>query len=649
MEFDTYFQDNWHATKNLTVNLGLRYEAHPAMWTKDGMTTSFDLKNKAVVLANQPSWYVNHGYTTSAIINNMTNLGMVFETPSQAGYPSTMVRNYLLTASPRVGFAYQPFDSRHGTVLRGAYGRYIYPIPIRNAAFNTATGLPFVASYSMDYNSAAQSPDGGSNYFLRHPQPVVMGITSGSQSDTNVVNTTSANAILPGIGLFTLDPAQPPNFVTQVNFTIEQPLKGNSVLRLSYLWTHGTNLDHYYYYNQHPSTFVWEMNTGTALPTGGASVIGTPAQNTYASTATGSYDQSVYSGGMNWDTREGWSNDNALQVNYQRLFHNGIAYQVSYVWSKPFRLGGNYFRDANVYTAQSYLGAGGTAGSFTSPYPVTPAAQPPSRPAGIASYANWRDLTKWEQYGIDTGIPKKHINFNGIYDLPLGKGKKYLGNSGRMMDELVGGWELAGSGSIMSLDFGVGSGNWGPNNPIQVYKHGAKITDCRSGVCHPAREWFNGYIAPSSLPGTAVACGASNPAAVVYGLPSSWVPYQSPIDTNCNPKDSNFNSNNVTVNLTNGKTDKQGYGSGSAGTNRYSHTVLNGPMNLSLDMSLFKVFPITEKTSLRMNVDAFNAPNMMGEGNPDGTTGIQQLQPGVGVTSSYLTPRQVQFTLRLTF
>ncbi len=33
MEFDAYFQDNLHLSRNLTVNLGGRYEAHPAAWT----------------------------------------------------------------------------------------------------------------------------------------------------------------------------------------------------------------------------------------------------------------------------------------------------------------------------------------------------------------------------------------------------------------------------------------------------------------------------------------------------------------------------------------------------------------------------------------------------------------------------------------
>ena len=40
MEFDGYFQDNYHVARNLTLNLGVRYEAHPAPWVKNGTMTA---------------------------------------------------------------------------------------------------------------------------------------------------------------------------------------------------------------------------------------------------------------------------------------------------------------------------------------------------------------------------------------------------------------------------------------------------------------------------------------------------------------------------------------------------------------------------------------------------------------------------------
>ncbi len=103
----------------------------------------------------------------------------------------------------------------------------------------------------------------------------------------------------------------------------------------------------------------------------------------------------------------------------------------------------------------------------------------------------------YQNYILDSAIPKQHIQFNGTVDMPFGHGKRFLGGSNHFMDELVGGWQVAGDGNIRSQDFQHANGNWGPTNPLRIYKHKAKITDCRGGVCRQAFEWFNGYLFPT--------------------------------------------------------------------------------------------------------------------------------------------------------
>jgi hypothetical protein len=633
-EFDAYFQDNYRVNKALTLNLGLRWEAHPAAWTKYGLMNSFDLKNDAMVLAAPPATLISEGYTTQTIITNMENIGAKYETAQEAGLPATtLMRNYLLTFSPRVGLAYQLFGGKTGTVIRGAYGRYIYPMPTRSYLKNLQQNNPFVASYSQSYTAANQSPDGQPNYLIRaNPLPVVMGST-GTTADQNVVNSASTNSLLPGVSLWNNSSSMPPDYVTQTNFTIEQALKGNSALRVTWLWSHGTNLDHYYYPNAHPSNFVWETAYGIVPPTGGASVIGTPQQNTYAATATGPYDQTTW-GSNTWDVKNGWSNDNALQATYQRLFHHGIAYQISYVWSKPFRVGGNYFRDGTVYPEANFAGVlgavspydtGGKAGGGT----FLPPALPPVRPSGAPVWAEYHQLDRFEEYKVDTAIPKQHITFNGIVDLPFGQGKKFLGNANKALNELVGGWQLAGDGSIISQDFADNAGNWGPTSKVKYYKQ-HKITDCRSGVCLQENLWYNGFILPSAYTNCTTKC--------VTGLPTDYTPSQQPIQAAAN-------TNNVEIALSNGTEAVQGYSPSSSGfgSNPYSLTILNGPINWTIDTSLFKVFPIRESMDMRFNFDAFNALNVQGYNNPNTTDGTENF------TSSYNTPRQIQMTLRLEF
>jgi hypothetical protein len=640
MEFDAYLQDNFHVSRSLTLNLGIRWEDHPATWVKYGLYNSFDLKNDAVVLAAPPATLIQEGYTTQTIIQNMQNIGAKYETPAQAGVPSTLMRNYPFNLSPRVGLAWQPMGGKYGTVIRGAYGRYIYPMPTRSFVKNPMGNNPLVASYSQSFTSGNQTNDGLTSELLRYPQgggswsqaaaytPIM-----GTNTATGVVNSATTNAILPGVGLWSNSQAMPPDFVTQLNFTIEQPLKGNSAIRVTYLWSHGTNLDHYYYPNNAPSQFLWELNTDTAVPSANGAI------------ATRPYDTKTW-GNNTWDVKDGWSNDNALQATYQRLFHHGLSYQINYVWSKPFRLGGNYFRDGTVYTAANFQGvASAAAGTTYTPSNgstvITPAL-PPKAPQGTASWAEYHDLVKFEQYKVDTAVPKHHITFNAVYDLPFGRGKQFLGGVNKFADEAVGGWEIAGAGQVVTQDFAPNSGNWGATNPITYYKNGVTVTDCTSASagCQKEKLWFNGYIAP-----TAAAMGK------ITGLPSGYVTGQAASPAYLSPIGFTGTGTNNNVDI-HGPVSFAGQGYSPApsnfGANPYSRTILNGPINYNVDLSVFKVFPITEQAALRFNVDAFNAFNIQGFQNPNTTTGEIAIQPN-GLSSSYWTPRQIQLTLRLQF
>jgi hypothetical protein len=598
-EIDSYIQDNYRVSQRLTINVGVRWEMHPAPHADQNDWVTFDLAHDALVLPSPLSYYVQNGLTTQAIVTNLQNLGVKFETPQQGGLPSAGIYNSNFEFMPRIGFAYTPPFAKGGTVIRGGYGEYIYPVPVRNSVRYLTQDYPFTASYSQSYVSASQSPDGLPNYLLRSPQTVIAGLNS-----ANVVNSASTNALLPGIGLQeTLDPHYPPARVRDVNFTIEQPFPDGSVFRGTYVFTHGYNLDQNYQYNNAPSTYAWETATGTLPPTG-----------TYASTATRPYDQTVWGGNV-LSTKWGWSNDSALQVNYQRPFRKGIAYQIFYVYSRAFRLGGNTFRDNILYPAADFapgvLPSGLNTGTLLNPSEA---------------------LNRYENYHIDTAIPEHHVTFNGIVDLPVGKDKRFLHDANKWLDALVGGYQVAFVGQVLSQSFQVNAGNWGATSPVQIYGSSVPINDCRSGVCHPEYLWFNGYVSP------AVINAAKNG---ISGLPSSYTAYVAPI--NNVPGGANFGNNNVTVTLKNGTRVVTGYSPGPSGANPFSQTILLGPYNYNTDISLYKVFSLTERVQLRVNVDAFNAFNIQGRVNPNTTDGVESLQ------TSYWTPRQIQLTARITF
>ena len=657
MEIDGYFQDNWHLARNLTANLGVRWEDHPATYTNDGVYNSFDLKSDAEILQSTPADLIARHYTTQAIIQNMMNIGAKYETAAQAGVPSTLMRNYPFNFSPRVGIAWQPFGGKHGTVLRGAYGRYIYPMPTRSFIKNPMGNNPLVASYSQNFNNSNQT-DGVANAQLRYPQqgsPSVWtqsGTTMspflpimGSNSADNV-NSSTTTSITPGVALWSNSQAMPPDFVTQLNFTIEQPLKGNSALRVTYLWSHGTNLDHYFNPNNTTASgtqqFLWNMTHDTAAN----------SANGYISTRP--YDTTTW-GNNTWDVKDGWSNDNALQLNYQRLFHHGIAYQISYVWSKAFRLGGNYFRDASLYPAANFLGvlptaAGTSYTAATATGQVITPGLPPAAPAGTLPWQEYHKLLYWQAYKPDTAIPFHHVTFNGVVDLPFGRGKRFLGGVSKLADEAVGGWQIAGAGQVVSQAFAPALGNWGAVNKIKLYKNSVTVMDS-IGVPQKKKLWFNGFILPST---TQIGQISGLPSGYTVGQASSPA-FESPINFlpgTCGGVAQAICSttNNVNVVGPTGTFNNIAFtpGQGNLGNNPFSRTVLPGPFNYNVDLSVFKVFPITERMALRFNADAFNALNIQGFVNPNTTTG-EIAYAGNGQSTSYWTPRQVQLTLRLQF
>jgi Carboxypeptidase regulatory-like domain len=710
METDAYIQDNWHMRSNLTVNLGVRWESHPAAWEGQGAMENFDLKNGAIVTSGSLAQLEAEGLTTAAIVTNMENNGVVFETPAEAGLPPMLVKSYNLNFVPRVGLAWQPY-AKWGTVLRGGYGRYVYPIPVRESYREENENDPFNVGYDENYTSSQYTPHG--NYMLlAGPNSIYQstpGCSGGFNYNTtnsttscgiplmgvnsaNVINSASTTAITPGIGITNIDPNYPPTFVDEANFTIEQPIKWGSMLRVSYIYTHGKNLGNYWYYNDSPSTYGWEMQQDSVTPSSAA--IGP----TNTSTGEGPYNNTVYSNGSKQIQKTGWSNYNGLQAIYQKLYHSGSAWQIMYVWSKNLRTGGDYggeggdYVDPYINYVNSFVGGYVNAGTQTPTVaavdgvalaPPSSINLPPPPPTGTPSWGYYKALNRWENYMVDTNSPPQHLQFNGLVDLPFGRGKRWLSGVNKPLNELVGGWQIAGDGAVANQDFYPINTNWGPTagsgaagNSLHIMK--SHITDCRSGICVKSIEWFNGYIPPSNLSSSYTVAGQAGCVGSytksVTGLPTSWQPFQTPLDVSCTTPgtsttppvvDKYYGDNDVLMSNVNGQKNgtEIGYGdvpanndngsseSGIDVTNPFGHTVLNGPWNWNADASLFKLFPITESLNLRLNVDAFNIFNHQNLPNPNTTDGtVCYSAGGVGCSSSsFNVPRQIQLTLRLNF
>jgi hypothetical protein len=116
-------------------------------------------EDQRIVLKHPIDHYFQNGYTTQAIIDNLTKLGAKFQTPAQTGLPEAGFYGCWKNFMPRLGFAYLPSFGLRGTVICGGYGRYIYPVPIRNSVRYLTAVYPFTEAYSQNYNAANQSPE----------------------------------------------------------------------------------------------------------------------------------------------------------------------------------------------------------------------------------------------------------------------------------------------------------------------------------------------------------------------------------------------------------------------------------------------------------------------------------------------------------
>ena len=97
-------------------------------------------------------------------------------------------------------------------------------------------------------------------------------------------------------------------------------------------------------------------------------------------------------------------------------------------------------------------------------------------------------------YRRDTGIPKHRVNGNFLVDVPIGKGKRIAGNAGRAVDAVIGGWQVAGNGTLTSRYFQIPTNLWGAQGKIETCGKKYPVQDCRSGVCYDGWLYWNGYI-----------------------------------------------------------------------------------------------------------------------------------------------------------
>jgi hypothetical protein len=592
-----FVQDNWRISKNLTLNLGLRWEYFSPFKEKDNNMVGFDVSSLSVVLGNPTSSLIAQGQTTAGLVKAYEALGAKFISPEQAGLPPGFINRDWWNFNPRIGAAYRTAMFGRTLVFRAGFGGYHFPIPTRTYHQPMRQNAPFDAAVLNSAIRADQSPDGLANYAMRSIPSIIAG-----KNSENAVTLDGAIPLNPGFTVHHMLPDMPTPVAYEWNFTAEYEFLPRTVARLGYTATAGRNQEQWEATNRQPTDYNWFVTTRQPLPTG-----------RYAATARRPIDKFVQ-GEIRIYRPEAYNNFTGLRAEIERRFSRGLAMQWYYMMSHA--MGTGWAPSNSGYSAPDEVVSEAAA--------FLPGAVP----------ENYRDRVRFLTYKRDETIPHHRFNWNFVVDLPFGKGKAFANSQKRWVEWLAGGWQVAGLGSWNSRWFQLPDNNWGGTGTPEYYGTAHLIQDCRSGQCFHGYLYYNGYISNRVL----------NQPNGILGVPANYSPSHWPVNPAPAPGQTSnvpqnfWDTNQVTVPLANGTTV-------TTALNTFLHPwrtqIAPGPWNFGMNASLFKRIALTERLNLRLNFDAFNVFNMPGMQLPDPGTGI------ISLRNSNNTPRQLQFTGRL--
>lgn len=542
MFYAGYVQDDWRARPRLTINAGLRYDLQTQAAEKHNGIENFDV-------------------TKPNPTNNIFT-GLV-EYANTGGYGRNFVKGNFADFGPRLGFAYA-LDKQNATVIRGGVAIY-YP-STAEYSYDESSGNP--AGYTSMTTSWSAATAHGYDFHLHNGLPGPWAQPLGAAGGPNVFLGQTAAYINPS--------AKDPS--AQVfTLTVSRELPYELVVDASYAGNHGIHFENY------------SPNLNFLAPqyySLGTAALSAQAPNPYAGLVPGSLGAATltkaqlskpfpYMTAVTMQfPRNGyyWSHLGMLSV--QRRATQGLQIMAAYTFGKT--------TDAGVQDV-SNLSAVGTGTSASPQDPYDPRAD----------------------HSVDTIDATHRLTITGLYDLPFGKGQKFLNRPAT--NGVVGGWQV---NSIFTFQSGFPIGVTGANNQLATrpslnpgvslfVPHRSRTVLYQTG----ALEWFN---------------------------PLAFV----------NPPDYTFG--NVPREFGN----------------------LRGPGTVNLDLSLFKTTHITERTTFEFRIEAYNAlnhPNLPMPGvafsagkpanpnNPYAEGGLNTSSTFGMITSGATTTRNVQLAAKISF
>ncbi len=394
-----YFQDDWKVTPKLTLNLGLRYDYFSPIRETNGGQANFVQSGPP---NGTPTYLIpatgkDDRSLSTSFIDTLASDGIALEQTDR--YGQGLVQTQKNNFAPRIGLAYQINPK---LVVRGGFGFFFNSFENQGYGPNIGENYPFVYNFSYSSQVPAGSPQG-----LQTVAPISYNspwaptggpvcptagpggtATIGSGLSCIAFTPTAVNAV--GLGLQGLQF----NYITprtlSVNTTLQYSITRALSAQVAYVFTQGKNLQ----------LGVGNNNVTALLPAG---------QSTTDRSVAGTVPFPDFSRNGSFQSTVGISNYNALQMKLEQQYSNGLTLLLAYTYSKTLTDAGDLLN-------------GGSATNLRAPAVV--------------------GLGPEFDYGLAIFDIRNVWHFSGGYDLPFGENKRFMANSGKAANALLGGWSV---------------------------------------------------------------------------------------------------------------------------------------------------------------------------------------------------------------
>ena len=394
--YGTYFQDDWKVSQKLTLNLGVR-------WDFFGLVYDHFAKQANFVPSGPPSggalYIIPPGPLATQLSSSFQSLlaadGIGLAITKQ--YGKGLGRSQTSNWAPRFGFAYQATPK---FVVRGGAGMFYNGFENRGYSPNLGENYPFQFSFQFQQKNDATPI----NQFAGCPTATPTGgMTLETGFSCIPLDPLAVNAS--GLQLRGIQFDYQTPYSIGTNFTLQYELTPSLSVQAGYVGTFGRHLE--VFPNSNLPTKLLPPNT--TLTNGANGTGGLPASQ-------GGLPFPDFGQGGSYAMTAGSSYYHGLQTSVSKKMSKGLDFLFAYTYSKVRS------------DASDLLNGFASAGGYRAPYIP-----------GMGIHAD---------YGLANFDIRNVVHISGSYELPFGKGQKFMGDAHGVTNAVVGGWALVWASTL---------------------------------------------------------------------------------------------------------------------------------------------------------------------------------------------------------